>query len=75
MELEAEPRKIHFQAEPGNEESVATYTEKLNIKFIPKYVPLRGKTSVASFAPRKKINLLEIYQLSVISYQFSLFTV
>jgi hypothetical protein len=50
IKLEAPPQKISFQAEPGNEKNVATFTEKLNIKLIPKIDRLAGKTSVASFA-------------------------
>jgi hypothetical protein len=50
IELEAQPQKIHFQAEPGNEKNVATFTGKFNIKLIPKIDRLAGKTSYASFA-------------------------
>ncbi|OKH56526.1 hypothetical protein [Scytonema sp. HK-05] len=42
--------KIHFQAALGNEKNVATFTDKLNIKLIPKIDILVGKTSYASFA-------------------------
>jgi hypothetical protein len=50
IELEAQPQKISFQAEPGNEKNVATFTGKFNIKLIPKIDRLAGKTSYASFA-------------------------
>ncbi len=54
IKLEAQPQKIYFQAAPGKEH-VAAFTDKFNIKLIPKIDMLGGKTSVASFA-RLQIN-------------------